>query len=72
MNDEINKNPLPRVIKGTGFFTPMDLAPGETLAPAPAAPSPDPAASTQPTAPVSAPPAQEPPQSDSSSNGSDS
>jgi hypothetical protein len=29
MSDEINKNPIPRVVKGTGFYTPMDMAPGE-------------------------------------------
>jgi hypothetical protein len=30
MSDEVNKNPIPRVVKGTGFYTPMDMAPGET------------------------------------------
>jgi hypothetical protein len=29
MSDEVNKNPIPRVVKGTGFYTPMDVAPGE-------------------------------------------
>jgi hypothetical protein len=32
MNDGDNKNPIPRVVKGTGFYTPMDLAPVETPA----------------------------------------
>lgn len=44
MSDEINKNPLPRVIKGTGFYTPIDMAP----APAPSpAPTPAPVAPTE-------------------------
>ena len=30
MSDEVNKNPVPRVVKGTGFYTPMDIAPGES------------------------------------------
>lgn len=34
MSDEANKkttpDPTPRVVKGTGFYTPMDLAPGES------------------------------------------
>jgi hypothetical protein len=31
MSDDNNQtnNPVPRVVKGTGFYTPMDLAPGE-------------------------------------------
>lgn len=30
-NKQVPKNnqPVPRVVKGTGFYTPMDLAPGE-------------------------------------------
>jgi hypothetical protein len=30
-NDRTN-NPVPRVVKGTGFYTPMDLVPGEAPA----------------------------------------
>ena len=40
MNDEVNKNPLPRIVRGTGFYTPMDIAPGES--PVAATPAPEP------------------------------
>jgi hypothetical protein len=39
MSDEINKNPVPRVVRGTGYYTPMDIAPGESVA-APTEPAP--------------------------------
>ena len=28
-DDDNTNNQVPRVVKGTGFYTPMDLAPGE-------------------------------------------
>lgn len=65
MTDEANQNPPSRVVKGSGFYTPMDIAPGE----APVAntpPSPPPAAGNSvglPTTISTPPPASVPPQS---------
>lgn len=76
MSDEVNKNPVPRVVKGTGFYTPMDLAPGEAPADVTAPSSPTvvgemvglstPMNVTPPTS--SLPPAPEPTQTSDGSN----
>lgn len=67
MSDEINKNPIPRVVRGTGFFTPMDLAPGEMPMPTSSTPS----APTQPTNnPAPTPPANTPTPQEQSQTGS--
>ena len=46
MSDDVNKNPLPRVIKGTGFYTPIDMAPAPAPTP-PTNPAPAPIAPTE-------------------------
>ena len=73
MADEANQNQVPRVVKGTGFYTPMDIAPGE--APASATPATPPTTVGEslglPTPMNIAPPpapASEPTQSGSSDN----
>lgn len=76
MSDEVNKNPLPRVVKGTGFYTPMDIAPGESsvATPPPTSPSTIGEMSGLPTSmdtppPASTPPATSAPAQNSEGNG---